>query len=178
MGTLREIQSTVARHYGVSVIDLCSDRRARKVVWPRHVAMYLGRELTAHSLPSIGRAFGGRDHTTVMHGIGRVESRMADSAPVAEEVAELCKSIVRANGSAAAPRLGHAEMLDRLRELLNMRHAAKTQLAGIEREIADVLREAGWEKQALNGSSDIVTAEASRASFTGSGATGVVTGQG
>lgn len=75
--TIHEIQATVAARYGVTVLDIVSRRQGRATYRPRQVAMWLARHLTLHSLPEIGRAFGGRDHTTVMHGIWRVEQEIA-----------------------------------------------------------------------------------------------------
>ena len=86
--SIRRIQDTVASYYGLKQIDMVSQRRSRAVAWPRQVAMYLCRELTPHSLPSIGRYFGGRDHTTVMHAIRAVEQRRASRAD-ASKIKEL-----------------------------------------------------------------------------------------
>ncbi len=71
------IQSEICRYYGVSLDELTGHKRTRRIVRPRQVAMYLSRELTDSSLPAIGRAFGGRDHTTVMHAVEKVRERMA-----------------------------------------------------------------------------------------------------
>jgi chromosomal replication initiator protein len=71
--TIDEIQKKVAEHYNIRVADMHSARRARAVARPRQVAMYLAKQLTARSLPEIGRKFGGRDHTTVMHAVRKVE---------------------------------------------------------------------------------------------------------
>src|SRR6185437_16380712 len=64
---IAEIQYAVAERFGVPMMEMVSDRRARRVARPRQVAMYLSRELTPMSLPGIGKHFGGRDHTTIMH---------------------------------------------------------------------------------------------------------------
>lgn len=72
---IKSIQNAVASEWGVDVADIISRRQSKLISKPRHAAMYLARILTAHSLPEIGRAFGGRDHTTVMHAIKRVEER-------------------------------------------------------------------------------------------------------
>ncbi len=74
---ISEIQDEVCRHYGVTLEDIKGERRTRRVVTPRQVAMYLCRELTDSSLPQIGQSFGGRDHTTVMHAIQRVSRQLA-----------------------------------------------------------------------------------------------------
>jgi chromosomal replication initiator protein len=71
--TIDDIQKQVASHYNIKVSDMHSARRARAVARPRQVAMYLSKKLTSKSLPEIGRRFGGKDHTTVMHAVKRVE---------------------------------------------------------------------------------------------------------
>ncbi|MEE9316724.1 MAG: chromosomal replication initiator protein DnaA, partial [Rhodospirillales bacterium] len=71
--TIEEIQKRVAAHFNIRVSDMHSARRARSVARPRQVAMYLAKQLTARSLPEIGRKFGGRDHTTVMHAVKKVD---------------------------------------------------------------------------------------------------------
>jgi chromosomal replication initiator protein len=79
--TIEEIQKRVAEHFNVRLVDMHSARRARAVARPRQVAMYLSKQLTARSLPEIGRKFGGRDHTTVMHAVKKIEElRTADSS--------------------------------------------------------------------------------------------------
>lgn len=84
--TIDEIQRKVAEHYNLRLTDMHSARRARQVARPRQVAMYLSKLLTARSLPEIGRKFGGRDHTTVMHAIRKVEELMGDDAQIAQDV--------------------------------------------------------------------------------------------
>ncbi len=74
--TIELIQSEVCRFYGVTLAELTGDKRTRRIVLPRQVAMYLARELTDASLPQIGRAFGGRDHTTVMYAVQKVRDGM------------------------------------------------------------------------------------------------------
>ena len=74
--TIKSIQKRVAQEFGVRVTEMKSERRARRVSHPRQVAMYLCHRLTSQSYPAIGGAFGGRDHTTVMHAKGAVEERM------------------------------------------------------------------------------------------------------
>ena len=79
--TIEEIQKRVAEHFNIRLADMHSARRARAVARPRQVAMYLAKQLTTRSLPEIGRKFGGRDHTTVMHAVKKVdELRKADAA--------------------------------------------------------------------------------------------------
>ncbi len=84
--TIDEIQRKVAEHYNLRVSDMHSARRARNVARPRQVAMYLAKILTSRSLPEIGRKFGGRDHTTVMHAIRKVEQLMNEDAQIAQDV--------------------------------------------------------------------------------------------
>ncbi len=84
--TIDEIQKKVAEHYNVRISDMASARRARAVARPRQVAMYLAKTLTARSLPEIGRKFGGRDHTTVMHAVKKVEELRGADAAFAEDV--------------------------------------------------------------------------------------------
>ncbi|HYF09876.1 MAG TPA: chromosomal replication initiator protein DnaA, partial [Acetobacteraceae bacterium] len=74
--TIEEIQRKVAEHYNIRLTDMASPRRARNVARPRQVAMYLAKQLTQRSLPEIGRRFGNRDHTTVMHAVSRVAELM------------------------------------------------------------------------------------------------------
>ncbi|MBT5048137.1 MAG: chromosomal replication initiator protein DnaA [Rhodospirillaceae bacterium] len=77
--TIEEIQKKVAEHFNIRIADMHSARRARAIARPRQVAMYLAKQLTSRSLPEIGRKFGGRDHTTVMHAVKKVEElRQAD----------------------------------------------------------------------------------------------------
>ena len=71
--TIEEIQKKVAEHYNIRLTDMHSPRRSRSVARPRQVAMYLAKSITSRSLPEIGRKFGGRDHTTVMHAVKKVE---------------------------------------------------------------------------------------------------------
>jgi chromosomal replication initiator protein len=79
--TLAEIQTAACHHFGLSPEEILSSSRAARVAWPRQVAMYLARELTNESLPAIGRHFGRRDHTTVIHAVRRAEQKIiADSA--------------------------------------------------------------------------------------------------
>jgi chromosomal replication initiator protein len=84
--TIEEIQKRVAEHYNIRLSDMHSARRARAVARPRQVAMYLSKQLTARSLPEIGRKFGGRDHTTVMHAVRKIDELRAQDASFAEDV--------------------------------------------------------------------------------------------
>jgi chromosomal replication initiator protein len=87
---IEEIQRIVARQYNVSRGDLLSSRRTANVVRPRQVAMYLAKTLTLRSLPEIGRRFGGRDHTTVLHAVRKIENLVNNDTTLAEEI-ELLK---------------------------------------------------------------------------------------
>ena len=84
--TIEEIQKRVAEHFNVRVADMHSARRARAVARPRQIAMYLAKQLTSRSLPEIGRKFGGRDHTTVMHAVRKVEELRATDSSFSEDV--------------------------------------------------------------------------------------------
>ncbi|MDI4664691.1 hypothetical protein K9U40_10175 [Xanthobacter autotrophicus] len=97
--TIAQVRKVVAAHYGVSVVDLCSQRRTAAVVRPRQIAMYLAKMLTLRSLPEIGRAFGGRDHTTVLHATRKFATLACTNAAVAREMAMLEQKI-RGGGEA------------------------------------------------------------------------------
>ena len=84
--TIEDIQKTVAEYFNIKLADMSSPRRARAVARPRQVAMYLSKHLTSRSLPEIGRKFGGRDHTTVMHAIRKIDELTADDQTLAEDV--------------------------------------------------------------------------------------------
>ena len=88
--TIEEIQKRVAEHFNIRISDMHSARRSRAVARPRQVAMFLAKQLTARSLPEIGRKFGGRDHTTVMHAVKRVDELRQSDSNFAEDV-ELLK---------------------------------------------------------------------------------------
>lgn len=90
---IEEIQRVVARHYNVSKQDLLSNRRTRTIVKPRQVAMYLAKMLTPRSLPEIGRRFGGRDHTTVLHAVRKIEDLVDGDQKLAQEL-ELLKRLI------------------------------------------------------------------------------------
>ncbi len=84
--TIEEIQRAVVEHYGIRMADMSSSRRARAVARPRQVAMYLAKQLTTRSLPEIGKRFGNRDHTTVMHAIRQIERLCEEDRSLAEDV--------------------------------------------------------------------------------------------
>ncbi len=84
--TVEDIQKAVVEFYGLKMSDMSSARRLRAVARPRQIAMYLAKKMTACSLPEIGRQFGGRDHTTVMHAVRKVEDLLQNDAMTAEDV--------------------------------------------------------------------------------------------
>ena len=84
--SIEEIQKKVAEHWNIRLTDMASARRARAVARPRQVAMFLAKQLTSRSLPEIGRRFGNRDHTTVMHAIARITELMKTDTVLAEDV--------------------------------------------------------------------------------------------
>ena len=88
---IEDILRIVSRHFGVSKGDLLSQRRHRSVVWPRQIGMYLAKQLTQRSLPEIGRRFGNRDHTTVLHAIRKIEGELSDNPRLKDEIEELKK---------------------------------------------------------------------------------------
>jgi chromosomal replication initiator protein len=91
--TIDEIQRRVAEHYNIRLADLIGPRRVRPVARPRQTAMYLCKKLTTRSLPEIGRRFGGRDHTTVMHAIKRIDELMQTDTQLADDVEMLRRSL-------------------------------------------------------------------------------------
>jgi chromosomal replication initiator protein len=91
--TVDTIQKTVAEHYSLSQADLISERRARAVARPRQVAMWLAKQITTRSLPDIGRRFGGRDHTTVLHAVRRIESLKAEDPTIARDLDVLLRKL-------------------------------------------------------------------------------------
>jgi chromosomal replication initiator protein len=90
---IEDIQRIVARQYNVSRADLLSSRRTANVVRPRQVAMYLAKILTLRSLPEIGRRFGGRDHTTVLHAVRKIEALTGNDTALAEEIESLKRQL-------------------------------------------------------------------------------------
>ena len=91
--TIENIQKTVAEYYKVRVSELLSERRSRSVARPRQVAMALAKELTSHSLPEIGEAFGGRDHTTVLHACRRIKALRVEEQRVGEDYSNLLRTL-------------------------------------------------------------------------------------
>ncbi|MEZ5732301.1 MAG: chromosomal replication initiator protein DnaA [Paracoccaceae bacterium] len=84
--TIEEIQRKVSEHYNIRLSDMIGPKRVRTIARPRQVAMYLAKHMTTRSLPDIGRRFGGRDHTTIMHGIRKVEELRASDSQLAEDI--------------------------------------------------------------------------------------------
>ncbi|WP_137109896.1 chromosomal replication initiator protein DnaA [Rhodobacter sp. SY28-1] len=84
--SIEEIQRKVAEHYNVRLSDLIGPKRLRTIARPRQVAMYLAKQLTPRSLPEIGRRFGGRDHTTIMHGVRKIEELMTTDSQLADDL--------------------------------------------------------------------------------------------
>jgi len=93
--TIEEIQRRVAEHFNIRVSEMHSARRSRAVARPRQIAMYLAKHLTARSLPEIGRKFGGRDHTTVMHAVRKVEELRTQDPSFAEDIELLRRTLER-----------------------------------------------------------------------------------
>ena len=91
--TIENIQKTVADYFKVRMADLLSKRRSRSVARPRQVAMALAKELTSHSLPEIGDAFGGRDHTTVMHACKRIKELRGSEVRMSEDYSNLLRTL-------------------------------------------------------------------------------------
>jgi len=90
---IEDIQKLVATHYQVSRADILSSRRTANVVRPRQIAMFLAKTLTLRSLPEIGRRFGGRDHTTVLHAVRKIDGMTGSDTALAEEL-ELLKRML------------------------------------------------------------------------------------
>ncbi len=91
--TVEEIQRKVSDHYNIRLSDLIGPKRLRTFARPRQIAMYLCKQLTSRSLPEIGRRFGGRDHTTVIHGVRRIEELKAKDSQIAEDLELLRRAL-------------------------------------------------------------------------------------
>ena len=91
--TIDEIQKATAEHYAMKQVDLISERRNRAIARPRQAAMWLAKQLTTRSLPDIGRRFGGRDHTTVLHAVRRIEELKAGDAQLARDLEILTRKL-------------------------------------------------------------------------------------
>jgi chromosomal replication initiator protein len=90
-----DILRVVSRHFAVSKQDILSQRRHRSIVWPRQIGMYLAKHLTSRSLPEIGRRFGDRDHTTVLHAIRKIDKEVGRNARLKDEIDELKRQLNR-----------------------------------------------------------------------------------
>ena len=91
--TVEEIQRKVSDHYNIRLSDMIGPKRLRSYARPRQVAMYLCKKMTSRSLPEIGRRFGGRDHTTVMHGVKRIEELKVQDGQIAEDLEMLRRAL-------------------------------------------------------------------------------------
>ena len=91
--TVEEIQRKVSDHFNIRLSDLIGPKRVRTFARPRQIAMYLAKQLTSRSLPEIGRRFGGRDHTTVMHGVRKIEELMQKDSQIADDVEMLRRAL-------------------------------------------------------------------------------------
>ena len=91
--TIEEIQRKVSEHYNIRISDIVGPKRLRAFARPRQVAMYLSKTMTTRSLPEIGRRFGGRDHTTVMHGVRRIEELKGKDSQIAEDLELLRRAL-------------------------------------------------------------------------------------
>jgi chromosomal replication initiator protein len=91
--TIEEIQRKVAEHYNIRLSDMIGPKRLRTIARPRQVAMYLAKQLTPRSLPEIGRRFGGRDHTTIMHGVRKIEELMSTDSQLSDDLLRLRRSL-------------------------------------------------------------------------------------
>jgi chromosomal replication initiator protein len=94
--SIERIQELVSERFGLSLEELCGERRSQNIVYPRQIAMYLSRELTDASLPKIGRQFGGRDHTTVIHATTKIAGMIREDRSVYNLVQELTARIKQA----------------------------------------------------------------------------------
>lgn len=91
--SIQAIQQEVCKHYGISLAELKGKKRVKAIVIPRQIAMYLARELTNNSLPKIGKEFGGKDHTTVMHAHEKIEKLIETDQEIKEDIGEIKKNI-------------------------------------------------------------------------------------
>jgi chromosomal replication initiator protein len=93
VGAIKRIQHAVCAEYGITMTELCSQRRHKKIVRPRQVAMYLCKTLTDRSYPEIGRRFGGRDHTTAISSVTRIEQLCATDEIFRSQINSLAESL-------------------------------------------------------------------------------------
>jgi len=94
---VRDIQKAVCKHYGVTLSDMLSPRRTANIVKPRQVAMFLCKEFTPRTLPELGRRFGGRDHTTVLHAVRKIPRDAFKDASLAQDIAILQEKFTRSS---------------------------------------------------------------------------------
>ncbi len=90
---VEDILRVISKHFGVSKNDILSQRRHRSIVWPRQIGMFLAKAMTARSLPEIGRRFGGRDHTTVLHAIRKIDGELKTNSRLRAEIEDLKKML-------------------------------------------------------------------------------------
>ena len=139
--SIAAIQNRVARHFGVRVADIRSDRRGQAIVWPRHVAIWLCRELTPCSLPKIALQFGRRDHTTVMYAIRRVQDRMERRPDEASAIRALAKELAEEGASPLEDADVEREaILGQLARLLGRRSDLLAEAGRLDREIDELGR--------------------------------------
>jgi chromosomal replication initiator protein len=91
--TVEEIQRKVSDHYNIRLSDMIGTKRVRSYARPRQIAMYLSKQLTTRSLPEIGRRFGGRDHTTVIHGVRRIQDLKEKDSQIADDLELLRRAL-------------------------------------------------------------------------------------
>jgi len=91
--TVEEIQRKVSDHYNIRLSDMLGPKRVRNYARPRQIAMYLSKQLTTRSLPEIGRRFGGRDHTTVMHGVRKIEELKLQDSQISDDLEMLRRAL-------------------------------------------------------------------------------------
>ncbi len=94
---IEDIKRVTAQYYGVTSIDMICNRRTKELVRPRQVAMYLCKTLTPKSLPEIGRRFGNRDHTTVLHAVRKIERLIQTDSTLSAEIAEIAAKFPKGN---------------------------------------------------------------------------------
>lgn len=94
VSAVKYIVSVVAAFYNVSVRDILSQRRSRDVMKPRQIAMYLAKTLTIRSLPEIGRIIGGRDHTTILHGVRKITRELEKDRELARDIAQITRVLM------------------------------------------------------------------------------------
>lgn len=146
--SISTIKAEVARTFGVGVHELENARRARAVARPRQVAMYLAREMTPRSLPEIGRAFGGRDHSTVLHAVRRVEALMAREPELKATVERLLKETPRAGPEIVSEDLDEAARSARNAAILQAKASEGAAVVGPAKHMRAALRDTFGERAA------------------------------